>query len=117
MKIFVAAIGGIVGLLVGCFGLGLISYLVMGWTGMSDFEGERAMTAAFLFGPWARSWAWWPASGWACGSDMPPVSNAPGARRPHWLPRVEKGHFGPAQRDGGGRHGRRPPSQTNTVTY
>ncbi|HEV8388462.1 MAG TPA: hypothetical protein VGQ35_01400 [Dongiaceae bacterium] len=51
MHILRAVIGGIVGLLVGYFGVAFLSTVVMGWFGVSDFEGGRGMAAAFLFGP------------------------------------------------------------------
>jgi hypothetical protein len=36
---------------VGFIAAALLSGIIMGWAGFSDFEGERAMTSAFLFGP------------------------------------------------------------------
>jgi hypothetical protein len=44
-------LGGLVGALAGFAAGALVSYLIMGWLGVSDFEGERATTAAILFGP------------------------------------------------------------------
>lgn len=46
-----AFVGGLLGLIIGGVGAALISNLVMGWFGVSDFEGGRGMAAAFLFGP------------------------------------------------------------------
>ena len=51
MSILRAVIGGIAGLLGGYFAAALLSNVVMGWYGVSDFEGGRGMAAAFLFGP------------------------------------------------------------------
>ena len=51
MSILRAVIGGIVGLLVGYFAVAFLSSIVMGWAGVSDFEGGRGMGAAFVFGP------------------------------------------------------------------
>ena len=51
MSILRAIIGGIAGLLGGYFAAALLSNVVMGWYGVSDFEGGRGMAAAFLFGP------------------------------------------------------------------
>jgi hypothetical protein len=51
MRILSAVIGGIAGLLLGYFGSAFLSAIVMGWFGVSDFEGGRGMVAAFLFGP------------------------------------------------------------------
>src|SRR5688572_3894036 len=51
MSILRAVIGGIVGLLVGSFAAAFLSSIVMGWFGVSDFEGGRGMAAAFGFGP------------------------------------------------------------------
>jgi hypothetical protein len=51
MSILRAVIGGIVGLLIGYFALAFLSSVVMGWYGVSDFEGGRGMAAAFVFGP------------------------------------------------------------------
>jgi len=46
-----AIIGGIVGAVVGFIAAALLSGIIMGWAGVSDFEGERAMTSALFFGP------------------------------------------------------------------
>jgi hypothetical protein len=51
MSILRAVVGGIAGLLTGYFGAAFLSGIVMGWYGVSDFEGGRGMAAAFLFGP------------------------------------------------------------------
>jgi hypothetical protein len=51
MSILRAVIGGIAGLLLGYFGAAFLSSTIMGWFGVSDFEGGRGMAAAFLFGP------------------------------------------------------------------
>jgi hypothetical protein len=51
MSILRAVIGGIIGLLVGYFAAAFLSSIVMGWFGVSDFEGGRGMAAAFAFGP------------------------------------------------------------------
>ena len=51
MSIFRAVIGGIVGVLIGYFAFAFLSSVVMGWYGVSDFEGGRGMAAAFVFGP------------------------------------------------------------------
>ena len=51
MGVFWGIIGGIGGLVVGFVGAIVVSYLVMGALGVSDFEGERAMTSAFALGP------------------------------------------------------------------
>jgi hypothetical protein len=51
MSVLRAVIGGIIGLLVGYFGAAFLSSIVMGWFGVSDFEGGRGMGAAFVFGP------------------------------------------------------------------
>jgi hypothetical protein len=51
MRILVRLLGGIVGAVAGIAAGAVISYLIMGWLGVSDFEGERVMTAAILFGP------------------------------------------------------------------
>jgi len=46
-----AIIVGIVGAVVGFIAAALLSGIIVGWAGVSDFEGERAMTAALFFGP------------------------------------------------------------------
>src|SRR5262245_29814349 len=51
MSILRAVVGGIIGLLVGYFLAALLSSIVMGWLGVSDFEGGRGMAAALGFGP------------------------------------------------------------------
>jgi hypothetical protein len=51
MSILRAVIGGIAGVLIGYFGAAFLSSIVMGWYGVSDFEGGRGMAAAFVFGP------------------------------------------------------------------
>lgn len=51
MTILRAAIGGIVGLLVGYFAAAVLSSIVLGLFGASDFEGGRGMAAVFGFGP------------------------------------------------------------------
>jgi hypothetical protein len=51
MGVLWGIIGGSVGLVVGYVGGAVLSYLVMGALGVSDFEGERAMTSAMFWGP------------------------------------------------------------------
>ena len=51
MSILRAVIGGIVGVLIGYFAAAFLSGIVMGWFGVSDFEGGRGMAAVFGFGP------------------------------------------------------------------
>lgn len=46
-----AFIGGLLGLVVGAVGAATMSNVVMGWYGVSDFEGGRGMAAVFVFGP------------------------------------------------------------------
>lgn len=46
-----AFIGGLLGLAIGGVGAAAASVIVMGWFGVSDFEGQRGMTAVFAFGP------------------------------------------------------------------
>jgi hypothetical protein len=46
-----AIIGGIVGAVVGFVAAAFLSDLIMGWQGVSDFEGQRGMAAVFAFGP------------------------------------------------------------------
>lgn len=46
-----AFIGGLLGLILGAVGTALVSAEVMGWFGVSDFEGGRGMAAAFFWGP------------------------------------------------------------------
>lgn len=51
MPVLRAIAGGILGLLAGYFAAAFLSSIVMGWFGVSDFEGGRGMAAAFAFGP------------------------------------------------------------------
>jgi MFS family permease len=51
MRTVVRLLGGLVGAGAGFAAGALASYLIMGWLGVSDFEGQRATTAAILFGP------------------------------------------------------------------
>jgi hypothetical protein len=51
MRTLVRLLGGIGGAVAGFAAGALVSYLIMGWLGVSDFEGQRATTAAILFGP------------------------------------------------------------------
>ena len=51
MAILRAVIVGIAGLLIGYFVAAFASNIVMGWLGVSDFEGGRGMAAVFAFGP------------------------------------------------------------------
>jgi hypothetical protein len=51
LRALLAVIGGIVGLAVGFGASAFLSYVIMGYAGVSDFEGERAMTSAFAVGP------------------------------------------------------------------
>jgi hypothetical protein len=51
MSVLRAVAGGIIGLVSGYLGAALLSDFVMGWFGVSDFEGGRGMAAAFVFGP------------------------------------------------------------------
>ena len=51
MGIIWGIVGGSVGLVVGYVGGAVLSYIVMGALGVSDFEGERAMTGAMFWGP------------------------------------------------------------------
>ncbi|HEX6120768.1 MAG TPA: hypothetical protein VFZ03_15070 [Dongiaceae bacterium] len=51
MSILRTVIGGILGLVLGYAGAAFLSSIVMGWYGVSDFEGARGMGAAFVFGP------------------------------------------------------------------
>lgn len=46
-----AFLGGLLGLVIGAVGTAVISVEVMGWFGVSDFEGGRGMAAAFFWGP------------------------------------------------------------------
>jgi hypothetical protein len=51
MRAAAAIFGGLIGAFLGFAAAAFGSYLVMGWLGVSDFEGERAVTAFLLFGP------------------------------------------------------------------
>lgn len=51
MRIIWTIIGGIGGFVFGYVVTATVSYAVMGAMGVSDFEGERAMTSAFALGP------------------------------------------------------------------
>ena len=51
MAIIWAIIGGIIGAVVGFTVAAFLSSVIMGWQGVSDFEGQRGMAAAFFFGP------------------------------------------------------------------
>jgi hypothetical protein len=51
MRIFGAIVGAIIGIIAGYAVAAFLSYVLMGWLGVSDFEGERAMTSAFAWGP------------------------------------------------------------------
>jgi hypothetical protein len=44
-------LAGIVGIVIGYIAAVLLSYVTMAALGVSDFEGMRAMTSAFTFGP------------------------------------------------------------------
>ncbi len=46
-----AFIGGLLGLIIGAVGAAVVSNEIMGWAGVSDFEGGRGMAAAFFWGP------------------------------------------------------------------
>lgn len=46
-----AFLGGLLGLIVGAIGAAIVSNEVMGWMGVSDFEGGRGMAAVFFWGP------------------------------------------------------------------
>jgi hypothetical protein len=46
-----AILAGIVGIVLGYIAAVFLSYVIMGALGVSDFEGMRAMTSAFAFGP------------------------------------------------------------------
>lgn len=47
MSILRAVIGGILGLVLGYAGVAFLSAIVMGWYGVSDFEGGRGMAGPF----------------------------------------------------------------------
>lgn len=51
MPVLRAVAGGIAGMLAGYLAAAFLSSIVMGWYGVSDFEGGRGMAAAFAFGP------------------------------------------------------------------
>jgi MFS family permease len=51
MRTLVRLLGGLVGAFAGFVAGALVSYQIMAWMGVSDFEGQRAITAAILFGP------------------------------------------------------------------
>lgn len=51
MQALRAFLGGLLGLVLGAVGAAIISNVIMGWAGVSDFEGGRGMAAAFVFGP------------------------------------------------------------------
>ena len=51
MAVLRAVLGGILGMIVGYFVAALLSSVIMGWYGVTDFEGARGMGAAFVFGP------------------------------------------------------------------
>jgi hypothetical protein len=46
-----AIIGGIVGAVFGFVAVAFLANLIMGWQGVSDFEGQRGMASVFFFGP------------------------------------------------------------------
>jgi len=46
-----AFLGGLLGLIIGAIGAAFVSNEIMGWAGVSDFEGGRGMAAVFLWGP------------------------------------------------------------------
>lgn len=46
-----AFLGGLLGLVIGAVGTAFVSAEVMGWFGVSDFEGNRGMAAVFFWGP------------------------------------------------------------------
>lgn len=51
MRTMARLLGGLVGAFAGFAAGVLVSYLIMGGLGVSDFEAQRATTAAILFGP------------------------------------------------------------------
>jgi hypothetical protein len=51
MGVIGAILGGIVGAVIGAVAAAYLSYVIMGWQGVSDFEGQRGMTSAFVFAP------------------------------------------------------------------
>jgi hypothetical protein len=51
MRAAAALLGGLIGAFLGFAAAAFSSYLIMGLLGVSDFEGERAVTAFLLFGP------------------------------------------------------------------
>lgn len=46
-----AFLGGLLGLVIGAVGSAVVSNEIMGWFGVSDFEGGRGMAAVFVWGP------------------------------------------------------------------
>ncbi len=46
-----AFVGGLLGLVIGAIGTAFASDILMGWAGVSDFEGGRGMAAVFFWGP------------------------------------------------------------------
>lgn len=46
-----AFLGGLLGLVIGAVGAAFVSNILMGWAGVSDFEGGRGMAAVFVWGP------------------------------------------------------------------
>jgi MFS family permease len=46
-----AFIGGLLGLVIGAFGAGTLSDIIMEWAGVSNFEGGRGMAAVFVWAP------------------------------------------------------------------
>ncbi len=51
MRNFWAIIAGIVGAMTGFVAAAILSYVIMDWAGVSNFEGKRGMAMVFLFGP------------------------------------------------------------------
>jgi hypothetical protein len=51
MRIVGAVIVGIICMIVGYVAAAVLSYVVMGALGVSDFEGKRAMLSALTWGP------------------------------------------------------------------
>jgi hypothetical protein len=48
---FWAIVAGIVGLMTGFFAAAILSYVIMDWADVSNFEGKRGYAMVFLFGP------------------------------------------------------------------
>ncbi|MBL9035508.1 MAG: hypothetical protein JNN33_12140, partial [Rhodospirillaceae bacterium] len=44
-----AFLGGLLGLVIGAVGSAVVSNEIMGWFGVSDFEGGRGMAAVFVW--------------------------------------------------------------------